>query len=199
MKNPRLDLCFGVKQDAFSPDAKDVNDLFSQYTMISSEIYHAAFTVEVKSAQGSIEDAENQSCRSGAAMVAARRQFNAAQFNKARTNLGPDLDSFCFTMSLVPQMANIHMHWAEVKKENTTIYYMNVMKSYVLHAGRGAQIRDLRHNINNILDWMTLTRRNAVQAICDKIQSRIELSPLSKRAKTSHKDSREENNDDNRE
>ncbi|KAL9043254.1 MAG: hypothetical protein Q9214_003555 [Letrouitia sp. 1 TL-2023] len=55
------------------------------------------------------------------------------------------------------------------------------------------------HNKYNILDWMTLTRRNAVQAICDKIQSRIESFPLSKRAKTSHEDSREENNDDNRE
>ena len=188
VKNPRPDLCYGTDEDAYSEHEKLINNNFNSYTMISKDAYHASFAVEVKSAQGSIEDAENQCCRSGAAMVAASRNFNVQQFDKvpART-LGPDVDSFCLTMSLVPTSATIYLHWAEITTTDTH-YHMSALKSYHLRTARGKEIKTLRHDLDNVLDWVTLTRKNAVQVVCANIKLRIDAmpSPPRKKAKNFH-------------
>ncbi len=58
--------------------------------------------------------AENQCCRAGAAMVNARMQFNARAVTGNELVLGADLQSFAFSLALVPLKARTFVHWATV-------------------------------------------------------------------------------------
>lgn len=58
--------------------------------------------------------AENQCCRAGAAMVNARMQFNARAIPGNGLVLGADLQSFAFSLALIPSKAHMFVHWAMV-------------------------------------------------------------------------------------
>ena len=135
VKNPRPDLYFGTSADGYNAISEMINKRYSRYSMISRGLYHAAFAVKAKGVLHSIEEAENQSCRDGATMVYARRRFNTAQYDEAPSVLGPDLDSICFTMSLITQFANIHVYWAEVHTDKT-LYHMSLVKGYALQSAQ---------------------------------------------------------------
>lgn len=48
VKNPKPDICFGVRKDFFTIQQQDVNDLYAQYAGISKHIRHPACIVEGK-------------------------------------------------------------------------------------------------------------------------------------------------------
>ena len=71
--------------------------------------------MEEKAAGGSIEDAENQAIRSGAALVESMRQLKKMTMeNGEKEAAGVDTECIAFSCSWVPQMANIHVHWHEL-------------------------------------------------------------------------------------
>ena len=65
---------------------------------------------------------------------------------------GADLDSFAFTLALVPTYAQIYVHWAEVGAVGEAVSYrMKVMGIYVMRTKQS--VNSLRQAIQNIHDW----------------------------------------------
>lgn len=75
-------------------------------------------------------------------------------------NLGADFDSFTFTCSWVPQMANIHVHWYERRPNETHIYHMNLVRGYLM-SDKG-HLTEFRKDIYNILDWGIALKRKTM-------------------------------------
>lgn len=107
--------------------------------------------VETKTTSGNIEDVENQCCRGGASLVtAARQMIGDSDPDAASSSRGADIQSIAFSIALVPTVANIFCHWAEVISANEVVYHMHMIKSFA--------IRDLdtaialHHAVDNILD-----------------------------------------------
>ena len=104
----------------------------------------------------SIEEAENQCIRSGAAMVNAQRNFNRAASSPASamvattsspisaTGSKPDMDSFAFSLAVGPQMANMFVNWALEEQAIVIKWHYSFAKPDDLH--------QLHHDIDNILD-----------------------------------------------
>lgn len=169
IQNPKPDLTYGVTAEAFTGTERQINDMESRSTTLSNELYHVWFVVEGKSCGGSIEDAENQCCRAGAAMVNARMQFNARAVLGNELVLGVDTQSFAFSLALVPSKAHMFVHWAEVKGQNDVIFHMNLIRSYDFRDDTGDAFGRLRHDIDNVLDWGTLERKIQIQQVCSCI------------------------------
>ena len=74
--NPKPDLTFGFKPEAFTDNEQRIND--SQKARLCLNLDHAFFVVEVKSGGAPIGDAENQAARAGCAMNSLKRNFNRA-------------------------------------------------------------------------------------------------------------------------
>lgn len=173
IQNPKPDLTYGLKGEAFTETERQINNTESISTILSNDLYHVWFVVEGKSSGGTIEDAENQCCRAGAAMVNARMQFNA---RAAPTNvlvLGADSHSFAFSLALVPSKAHMFVHWAEVKGQTNVIFHMNLVDSYDFRATTGDAFGRLRHDMDNVLDWGTLERKIDIQKVCACIAKRL--------------------------
>ena len=77
LTNPQPDWVFGLKRPRF-PDAEmpALSNETSALIEVAPGLKHAFFTVDNKGSQHSIEAAENQSIRSGAALFAARRTLD---------------------------------------------------------------------------------------------------------------------------
>ena len=80
IKNPKPDLTYGLQREAFTEIERNINSVYVTSSMLSRDLFHSFFVVEVKCADGTIEDAENQCCRAGSAMVHARRKFDQAAY-----------------------------------------------------------------------------------------------------------------------
>src|SRR5205085_2916226 len=77
MKNPRPNITYGLAREAFTREELVVNDLHASIAGISPKILHPFIIFEWKSARGTMENAQCQARRGGAALVHARRQLNA--------------------------------------------------------------------------------------------------------------------------
>ena len=66
-------------------------------------------------------------------------------------DLGADTNSYAFTCSWVPQMANIHVHWCERRPGGSEVYHMNLLRGYLM--SDGGHVADFRKDVHNILDW----------------------------------------------
>lgn len=74
LTNPKPDYTFGFAEPQFPPGLPDA---VSRLVCLAPGIEHPFFAVEAKGPDWSIEKAENQCIRDGAAMVAARRELEA--------------------------------------------------------------------------------------------------------------------------
>ena len=86
----------------------------------------------------------------------------------------PDDTSFSFSLALVPTKAHLFVNWAEVTpnaKEPTqpphTVWQMNTIDSYDLE--KPDAWPELRRDLDNVLDWGTLTRKRQLQATCARM------------------------------
>ena len=209
--NPKPDVVFGLKHALHPPpDEPMLSNETKAVIGVAPEIEYPFFSVENKGAQKSIEAAENQAIRSGAAMAAAiatlrckahrklellppQLKDNAVYTSAFTTDLatasdpttsdtsviaadatidtiappqqanetnqkdcGADMNSFVFTCSWVPQMANLHVNWIEHRPEGK-IYHMSHIKSYLMCDPD--DLRAFRRHIHNVLDWGISTDR----------------------------------------
>lgn len=90
------------------------------YTVSYQQFFNAFFIVEAKCAESLIEDAENQCCRGGAAVVYARLQFIAKVNDKGELASATDLDSIAFSLALISSIAHLFIHWALVSEKDTS-------------------------------------------------------------------------------
>ena len=169
IQNPRPDLTYGLGQEAFDETERRIMHTCNKFTVLSADLYHGFFLVEVKSAEGTIEDAENQCCRGGAALVHARIQFNAqATMEHESPPMGADLQSIAFTLALVPSKAHMFVHWAEIRNTDI-VYHMNLVNSYDFRSLSCDGFAQLRYDIDNVLDWGTLRRKQEIKNVCKEI------------------------------
>jgi len=169
--NPKPDLTYGLTKHAFTERELFINKSRSKFTNLSNKIYHAFFAVEAKCENGLLAEAENQCVRAGTAMVHARRQFNQEADNRLR--LGPDLSSFAFSLALHPSKAHMFVHWAECLSETKTVYHSHFIDTYDL--AKHALFNELRHDINNVLDWGIFTWKKDIQDVYDKIADQTQI------------------------
>jgi hypothetical protein len=108
MKNPKPDIAYGLSRKAFTKKELAVNDTYASITGISPRILHPFFIFEWKSAKDTMKDARCQARRGGAALVHARRQFNALASCSPEFN-GPDWSSFVFSCTANPDTAYIYI------------------------------------------------------------------------------------------
>ena len=169
IKDPKPDITYGISSDPFSADQMNVNRLYySQAGICPSDLWHPFCIVEAKM-KGTIQEAEHQCVRGGAALVNAARQL---KYLSGIDNLadGPDMDTAIFSLAVITTSVVLHVHWAEVV-DGKTLFHMHHVYTYALaNKGVGSQ---LRHDLNNILDWGTLTRKIQIIEMLDNIAIRV--------------------------
>lgn len=200
LTNPKPDFTFGFQDPPNPPrTAPRLSSTDIALIEMAESLRHPFFVVENKSAQDSIEDAENQAIRSGAALVEARRQLenNARPVDEIEKE-GIDVNSFAFSCCWVPQHANIFVHWHELRKDEplnnpfdkpanepsgddraieqldtySSIWHMNLVQGYTFN--REGDLKEFRRDINNILDWgVSLERKEALRVLELKLAAKL--------------------------
>jgi hypothetical protein len=169
MKNPKPDITYGLAPEAFTEEELVANETYAPITGISPRILHPFLIFEWKSERGTMEEARYQARRGGAALVNARRQLNALA-NCSDSN-GPDWNSFVFSCVLDPNVAYIHVHWCERKNDQLS-WYMSKVSGHLVD--EEYDIKILRRNIDNILDWGVLNRVQEIKGVLQKIYAQEE-------------------------
>ena len=171
IKNPKPDITFGLQEKEFSTDLMTVNRLFwAQAGICPAEVWHPFLIVEAKM-KGTIEEAEYQCVRGGAALVNAARLLRYLAGGDLRKP-GPDLDTPVFSLAVIPSQIVLHVHWAEVDTAGETWFHMHHVNTYSVKLPKEG-IR-LRHDLNNILDWGTQIRKMEVNAILTQINTAVQ-------------------------
>ena len=197
VKTPRPDLAYGLLHNTLSVEEQRVNAHFE--ANLSPYMDHPFFIVEAKNAEGIMYEAENQCARGGAAMVRLKRKFDkladGTYVEEPKKGKGKDGDclanttsqkdqmlidhyrtdakSFAFSLAFSPMEANLFVHWAEeaLSKEGALItvnWHASQIAHYYLKLD-GAPWVELHHDIDNVLDWGVLTRRQELKELCSQI------------------------------
>ena len=189
--DPVPDMIFGLYANAFAGIDEVINDAFFMYSQVSKESLHSFCVLEGKSDAGEAEDAINQACRGGAALVLARMMFdskakpgtstaNAKGKRGLKVSLNPDNTasadpaSIAFSIVLTPKDAHIFVHWAQHRVNDATIFHMNLVKGHLLTNRDGATIREFRQDLCSILDWGLLRRKEEVKEVMASIKKKYE-------------------------
>ena len=169
IKDPKPDITYGISSNLFSANQMTVNRLYcSQAGICPGELWHPFCIVEAKM-KGTIQEAEYQCVRGGAALVNAARQLKYHSGTDILTD-GPDMDTAMFSLAVITTSVVLHVHWAEVV-DGKTLFHMHHVYTYALaNQGVGSQ---LRHDLDNILDWGTLTRKIQITEMLDSISIRV--------------------------
>ena len=169
VSTPAPDIAFGLKKKLFDEDEMLVNNRYHMYVQTSKGICHPWFLVETKT-KGTIEEVEIQCCRGGAAFVRCTRQLvkdsNPEAFD---AQPGPDLYSMAFSLALVPTLAQIYYHWANIGSDGQVRYHMHLLDSFALR--KEDSCVGLQRAVNNILDWGLDARLTYIKGILDKIHT----------------------------
>ena len=166
LTNPVPDVAWGLRVPKYpSPSAPQLSNAATALIKLASGIRHPFFVIEEKGSDESIEGAENQAIRSGAALVEARRQLKELAREKGENEaVGVDLDCIAFSCSWTPQYAKIHVHWHELTKEGYSLWHMNVLQGYMFL--QSSHMSDFRRDIHNILDWgLSPARKDTLYAL----------------------------------
>ena len=83
-------------------------------------------------------------------------------------DLGPDLKSFAFSIDLDPSLADIYVNWAERRRNDSTLYHMNLVETHAIKSAAG--LKSFRRSLFSILDWSLHERRDEVKAILQEIR-----------------------------
>ena len=169
IKDPKPDLTFGISSRLFSEEQLKTNRAYYQQTAICpGDLWHPFCLVEAKM-KGTVEEAEYQCVRGGAALVNTGQQLQYLSGVDAPP-AAPDKQTTTFSLAVTPSIVVLHVHWAEIVN-GETLFHMHHVHSYALkNKGVGPQ---LRHDLDNILDWGTLTRKRQVDKILDNIATRV--------------------------
>ena len=191
VSDPVPDMIFGMHASAFDGVDEMINDAFFMYSQVTKESLHSFCILEAKSDAGEAEDAVNQACRGGAALVLARMMFDSKTRRETTTRsrgkgkpdltkiLNPgntasaDPTSIAFSIILTPLLAHFYVHWAEHRVDNATVFHMNLVRGHLLTDRGGATIQGFRRDLCSILDWGLLKRKQEVKAVMASIASNL--------------------------
>ncbi|KAL8938558.1 MAG: hypothetical protein Q9216_003826 [Gyalolechia sp. 2 TL-2023] len=198
LKDPKPDLTWGKiipKKQEKGKGLSVVDKEIEQMIKVCPGVQHAFAAAQFKSAQKSIEDAENQSILTGAAMVEASHRIIAASLEKLNdddlvdastspnkkaatgtstlpsSSTQADLQSIAFTVSWTPQLAKLHLHWCEERGAEHPIYHATFLNAYLFCKQKTLKenLTELRNDMMNIFEWGIYTRMNAMTEILRKV------------------------------
>ena len=200
LKAPKPNYCYGLLQEAFTPEERILNNDLRQYTVLSHPLYHCFFAVVFTTLDGNWIQIKTQCCRAGAAMVHATEQLRKAASSGNEHPLKDDHlkkeQCMAFTLAVNPLYSQLNLHWAEPTGKSTK-YHMHRVRNYLM--GRGGELKNLRHDINCILDWGCVDRKTSIQEILAKIKAKRDSMPTSSLSTPSSKDGEKGAADENRE
>lgn len=170
VQHPKPDQAFGVDTAMFSDDENRINGLYLNLTGISEGMYHTFSIKEFKGYGGSMVEAENQALRAGSTIV----EVNIVLWEKPKmrqlSKTGADTSTIAFSFCMTTESTQLFVHWALVET-GMTKYIMTPLRHYTLR--RDDDLRELRRDIERILDWGTIDRLegdNGVRAVLRQIQ-----------------------------
>ena len=210
VKNPKPDLTYGLLQGAFSDHEQRVNDnngaglsidMVHPFFIVEAKSTEkpideaenqcargGAAMVRLKRkfdelAEGTFKDYQSQQGKDND----VNDQANQTSQNKEKISIDhyrTDTKSFTFSLALVPRNARMFVHWAEeaYSKEGqllTINWHANEIHTYNLKFPE--PWIELHRDMDNVLDWGTLTRKQELKALCNKI---LEREQSNKRQKT---------------
>ena len=175
---PKPNYCFGLREEAFTPEERVLNNLLRQYTVLSKPLYHCFFAVEFKTLDGEWGQCQTQCCRTGAAMVHAREKLLRLASPDNEHPLKDDHlrkePCMAFTLAVNPVFSELNVHWAE-PSGTSTIYHMHNLRGYFMN--RGEQLKNLRHDVSCILDWGCVDRKTSIQETLSEIKAKDDSMP----------------------
>ena len=134
--------------------------------------------MQFKTLDGEGGQCQTQCCRAGAAMVFATEKLlelaspdNQHPLKDYHLKKEPCM---AFTLAVNPVTSELNVHWAK-PSEKGTVYHMHNMRGYFMD--RGEQLKDLRHDVNGILDWGCVDRKTSIQEIVVKIKAKNDSMP----------------------
>ena len=151
-KDSAPDFAFGTKPP-LPKDQVNIGPQAMRLVMASGTVEHCFLVIENKSVDGVFGDAETQALRSGTALVNARRQLidmAAASGEDQPQELGPDYDSYVYSIAWQPGFAKLFVHWCEIEKDKT-YWHTNNLNAYALD--KAGDMQEFRRDIHSVLDW----------------------------------------------
>ncbi|KAL9134765.1 MAG: hypothetical protein Q9175_004055 [Cornicularia normoerica] len=201
MTNPKPDFIYGINRDKY---AIPLNVQISAEIQLVREVvpmmYDPVLIIEGKSDRGEAGVAENQACRSGAALVNAARMLREAIGDEDVE--GADGRTFVFSATLCPAVMEIWVHWAEVLyidgeqvtemdgpygkesmktpcKKKHVLYHMNSLEQKAL---KNPDFLDkFRPFLHNVLDWGCIERFNQLRDLYARLYAWQKLSDEEKK------------------
>lgn len=196
VKYPKPDLTYGISKKAFSELEQAVNALYS--CSLTNGLWHEFFVVEGKSAGKPIEEAENQCCRAGSALVFNRRKFNLAaispgkshspQKNQTQQQPSPNSnnrnpseaslvqpssyprpDMLSFAFSLAVAPLMAIMSVHWAEERSLDTVVWHMTDLATYSLRKLEDYTVLRHDIDNVLDWGCGKRKRDIEETCKKI------------------------------
>ena len=188
---PVPDMVFHYKDTVFDQKETDINTTFCEFTQVSPNLLHSWLVLKCKPPGGDNEEVICQACRGGSALVMARQYFNDQASPKLPMNRNRpatrsintlttppsserleqdkngDLNSISWSIVLTPDNADIYIHWAELRANDSILYHMNLLSSYNLKYKDG--LAKYRTDLFQILDWGLRDRLNEIRAMIQSI------------------------------
>ena len=177
--NPRPDIAFAVYEDAFTPTERDLFDQIG-CSLTGNGSYHDFASLDAKSINASIEEAENQCSRSGSAMVWSRGKLNDLYAKCPQQSLNQPSSSqlsslpppstetkskiktntLAFTLAFATSQARLFVHW-DLDQNGITNWHMHSLRSY--NYDDLSDLTQLHHDIDNIMEWGVTKRKMEIQ------------------------------------
>lgn len=169
MTNPRPDRTYAVSTSKYQfPTGFRIPPLIAAHLEIMRGCHHPFFFIEGKSFAGDLRDARNQACRGGTCLVRCARLLRET-LDISNVTEGVDLQTFCFSATLSPNLIEIWVHWAEVVtvQPESVNWHMTRLASKAL--GDWETFGHTRRMLHNILDWGTGARFRELGSIYQRI------------------------------
>ena len=176
LTDPKPDLTYGITTERTSEAEYQVPQHLFAYLSVAPGMRYPFYVEEHKSAEEGIIKAEHQAIRDGAVLVNARMKLNEVLHPEKVIPVGPDIDSFVFSCAWTPDIARIYVNWYEKREEgNRGLFHMHkIGGTYTMD--RPDDIKKLRHDIHNILDWGLLDFRKRAQRVWEDIVAHYQES-----------------------
>ena len=162
IKDPKPDLVYGLTALAFTDLEREINMANRVFTSLDDGLFYVFFLVEFKGSNGSIAVAETQACRAGTSAINSMRNLKL-RFNAEAKKLGDDPLDFAFSLCPHPETTSLWVHWSETGENDEVSFHMARWRSYIM--SEAEHLVQLRHDIDNVLDWGTTDRLTAIKRL----------------------------------
>lgn len=165
---PQPDILYGLHlTDWCSAEQAAIIKAYGRYTNLSHDLVLPWFIVEAKGLSGNVEEGINQAARAGAVLNASWRHLDTVLGTPPLITTGADNRSHVFSLAMSTTEGRMSVHWAEVKDGRVVKFHTHFLRSYPMWDSKSWAI--LRHDIDNVLEWGLLKRKELVEDLLKKL------------------------------